>query len=136
MAKSMDDLCCLAAKGAGLVIDQQQYTEQDLTTLGAVVEACKGTLLFLYTHARAVIEAQSNAKTFPELCHRAQEGKVLTIDISDPRHYPQADLLVLTALVKEWGSRLYLLNAHTRDTIELGRIAEKGGKFVTLDLSQ
>src|SRR5215831_20365225 len=135
MAISLDDLCGLAAKGAVLVINQQHYTEQDLMALGAVVQAYKGTLLFLSTHERAVAEAQSSAK-FSELYHRAQEGKVLTIDIDDLRRYPQADLLVLTALAKEWGSRLYLLNAHTRDTRELARIAEKAGKFVTFDLSQ
>ena len=136
MAKPMDDLRRLVAKGAGLVIDQQQYTEQDLIALGAVVKACKGTLLFLYAHARAVAEAGRSAKAFGDLCRHATEGKVLTIDVSDPRQYPQADLLVLATLAKEWGSRLYLLNAHTRDTRELGRIAEEGEKYVTFDLSQ
>ena len=85
MAKPMDDLRHLVAKGAGLVIDQQQYTEHDLTALGAVVKACKGTLLYLYAHARAVEEAGRSTKTFSDLCHHAKEGKVLTIDVSDPR---------------------------------------------------
>jgi len=81
VAKPMDDLRHLVAKGAGLVIDQQQYTEHDLTALGAVVKACKGTLLYLYAHARAVEEAGRSTKTFSDLCHHAKEGKYRLVEL-------------------------------------------------------
>ena len=136
MATPLDALCNLAATGAGLVIDQQQYTEQDLRALRGVVQASQSTLLFLATHARAVTEAPRRAQPFSDLCHRAQQGKALTLDLGAPWCYPQADLLVLTALAREWGGRLYLLNAHTRDSRDLGRIAAKGRKLLTFDLSQ
>jgi hypothetical protein len=54
MGKPMDDLCCLAARGASLVVDQHQYPEPEFMALGTVVQAYQGTRLFLYTHARAV----------------------------------------------------------------------------------
>jgi hypothetical protein len=134
MAKPLDDLRRLVAQGAGLVINQQQYTDTDLTALRAVVQASKGTLLFSSTHVRAVQEAGRDAKAFRDLCRQAREGKVLTIDVSDPGQYPSADLLRLVALAKEWGSQLYLLNAHRRDPSDLSRIAAEGERWVTFDL--